>query len=431
LNAGFDQWNLRAGFRYHPSQSTSISITELFTNHGVNDNGGLSSYSSFNDPLTAQVLIVDMNRRQFRHDIIGTITYLPHPDTSLLYTSSIYISTANWEINHGSLHTFYSDTSLFQHINNVHSGIESRAEYVLNPYIRSTVGLGLSYQYNTFTSSISDYSGINGHSYLHFLYTPTDKLSIASGCRVQKMRDNYIFFSGIKSFYSFSHITAGIDLSISSRIPSLIDNISNYQIEKHTLIYAPLSYHAKDIAIKVSPFIRIIQNPFIAKSVYDSNRVYLLGDRMNQQNSLIHSGFMANMFVKIGHNITVQAQVHYQNSTLDDSTIYENPSLYIVCNGEYKQLLGNSEILGGCTISGIASSSGSRYIPQTMNMSYESNMVQTMGWNGVEIYASAKLGNARVRASVLNLFNATMMEYAGYPIQDNAFRFSVAWSFND
>jgi hypothetical protein len=140
---------------------------------------------------------------------------------------------------------------------------------------------------------------------------------------------------------------------------------------------------------------------------------------------------MANMFVKIGHNITVQAQVHYQNSTLDDSTIYENPSLYIVCNGEYKQLLGNSEILGGCTISGIASSSGSRYIPQTMNMSYESNMVQTMGWNGVEIYASAKLGNARVRASVLNLFNATMMEYAGYPIQDNAFRFSVAWSFND
>lgn len=431
LNAGFDQWNLRAGFRYHPSQSTSVSITELFTNHGVNDNGGLSSYSSFNDPLTAQVLIVDMNRRQFRHDIIGTITYLPHPDTSLLYTSSIYISTANWEINHGSLRTLYSDTSLFQHINNVHSGIESRAEYVLNPYIRSTVGLGLSYQYNTFTSSISDYSGINGHSYLHFLYTPTDKLSIASGCRVQKMRDTYIFFSGIKSFYSFSHITAGIDLSISSRIPSLIDNISNYQIEKHTLIYAPLSYHAKDITIKVSPFIRIIQNPFIAKSVYDSNRVYLLGDRMNQQNSLIHSGFMANMLVNIGHKITVQAQVHYQNSTLDDSTIYENPSLYIVCNGEYKQLLGNSEILGGCTISGIASSSGSRYIPQTMNMSYESNMVQTMGWNGVEIYASAKLGNARVRASVLNLFNATMMEYAGYPIQDNAFRFSVAWSFND
>lgn len=431
LNAGFDQWNLRAGFRYNPTKSTSISLTELFTNHGINDNGGLSSNSTFNDPLTAQVLIVDMNRRQFRHDIIGTITYLPHSDSSLLYASSIYISTANWEIHHGSLHALYIDTSFFQHINNVHSGIESRAEYVLNPNIRSTVGLGLSYQYNTFTSSISDYSGINGHSYLHFLYTPTDKLSIASGFRIQKMRDTYIFFSGIKSFYSFSHFTAGIDLSISSRIPSLIDNLSNYQIEKHTLIYAPLSYHDKDITIKVSPFIRIIQNPFIATSVYDSNRAYLLGDRMNQQNSLIHSGIMANMLVNIGNKITVQAQVHYQNSTLDDSTIHENPSLYIVCNGEYKQSIGNSEILGGCTISGIASSSGSRYIPQTMNMSYESNMVQTMGWNGVEIYASAKLGNARVRASVLNLFNATMMEYAGYPIQDNAFRFSVAWSFND
>ena len=275
-NAGFDQWNLRAGFRYNPTQSTSISITELFTNHGVNDNGGLSSNSSFNDPLTAQVLIVDMNRRQFRHDIIGTITYLPQIDSSLLYTSSIYVSTTNWEINNGSLHSLYNDTSIFQHINNLHSGIESRAEYVLNPQLRSTVGLGLSYQHNTFTSSISDYSGINAHSYLHFLYTPTDKLAIASGCRVQKMRDSYVFFSGIKTFYSFSHITAGIDLSISSRIPSLIDNYSNNALEKHTLIYTPFSYQTNNATIKVSPFIRMIQNPFIAITTYDSNKVYLL-----------------------------------------------------------------------------------------------------------------------------------------------------------
>ena len=83
----------------------------MFTNHGVNDNGGLSSNSSFNDPLTAQVLIVDRNRRQFRHDIIGTITYLPQIDSSLLYTSSIYVSTTNWEINNGSLHSLYNDTS--------------------------------------------------------------------------------------------------------------------------------------------------------------------------------------------------------------------------------------------------------------------------------------------------------------------------------
>ena len=427
-NAGFDQWNLRAGFRYNPTQSTSISITELFTNHGVNDNGGLSSNSSYNDPLTAQVLIVDMNRRQFRHDIIGTITYLPQKDSSLLYTSSIYVTTTNWEINNGSL---YNDTSIFQHINNVHSGIESRAEYVLNPQLRSTVGLGLSYQHNAFTSSISDYSGINAHSYFHFLYTPTDKLAIASGCRVQKMRDSYVFFSGIKTFYSFSQITAGIDLSISSRMPSIIDNYSNTALEKHTLIYTPFSYQTNNATIKVSPFIRMIQNPFIAITTYDSNKVSLLGNRIDQQSSLIHTGLMANMSLNLGKNITVQAQLHYQNSTLDDSTIYENPSLYIVCNAEYKQSIGNSEILGGCTISGMSTSSGSRYIPQTMNISYESSMVQTMGWNGVEIYASAKLGNARVRASVLNLFNATMMEYAGYPIQDNTFRFSVAWSFND
>ena len=430
-NAGFDQWNLRAGFRYNPTQSTSISLTELFTNHGVHDNGGLSFNSSFNDPLTAQVLIVDMNRRQFRHDIIGTITYLPQKDSSLLYTSSIYVSTTRWEINNGSLHSLYNDTSIFQHINNVHSGIESRVEYVLNPHIRSTVGLGLSYQHSTFTSSISDYSGINAHSYLHFLYTPTDKLAIASGCRVQKMRDSYVFFSGVKTFYSFSHVTAGIDLSISSRMPSLIDNYSNNALEKHTLIYTPFSYQTNNATIKVSPFIRMIQNPFIAMSTYDSNKVSLLGNRINQQTSLIHTGLMANMSLNIGKNITVQAQLHYQKSALDDSTIYENPSLYMLCNAEYKQSIGNSEILGGCTISGMSTSSGSRYIPQTMNISYESSMVQTMGWNGVEIYASAKLGNARVRASVLNLFNATMMEYAGYPIQDNTFRFSVAWSFND
>jgi hypothetical protein len=424
--------NVFLGFRRqsssNPTQSTSISITELFTNHGVNDNGGLSSNSSYNDPLTAQVLIVDMNRRQFRHDIIGTITYLPQKDSSLLYTSSIYVTTTNWEINNGSL---YNDTSIFQHINNVHSGIESRAEYVLNPQLRSTVGLGLSYQHNAFTSSISDYSGINAHSYFHFLYTPTDKLAIASGCRVQKMRDSYVFFSGIKTFYSFSQITAGIDLSISSRMPSIIDNYSNTALEKHTLIYTPFSYQTNNATIKVSPFIRMIQNPFIAITTYDSNKVSLLGNRIDQQSSLIHTGLMANMSLNLGKNITVQAQLHYQNSTLDDSTIYENPSLYIVCNAEYKQSIGNSEILGGCTISGMSTSSGSRYIPQTMNISYESSMVQTMGWNGVEIYASAKLGNARVRASVLNLFNATMMEYAGYPIQDNTFRFSVAWSFND
>jgi hypothetical protein len=51
------------------------------------------------------------------------------------------------------------------------------------------------------------------------------------------------------------------------------------------------------------------------------------------------------------------------------------------------------------------------------------------GFNGIDLYASAKLGDAYVRLTYMNLLNQTFGYMPIYPQLEGNFRISVGWAF--
>ncbi len=88
-NSGFDIWNVRGALRYSLSDEASFTFTEIFTNHGLGTNGGLSPESpSFTDALTAVPRIADLDERVYRHDV--TLAGSWRPDSVFAASASVF-----------------------------------------------------------------------------------------------------------------------------------------------------------------------------------------------------------------------------------------------------------------------------------------------------------------------------------------------------
>ncbi len=79
---------------------------------------------------------------------------------------------------------------------------------------------------------------------------------------------------------------------------------------------------------------------------------------------------------------------------------------------------------------GLTSFRGQQYNPLTWSYFPVAEESGVRG-NGLDLVASATLGNAFIRASYNNLFGQTYYFVPFYPEESNVFRLSVSWAFLD
>jgi hypothetical protein len=125
----------------------------------------------------------------------------------------------------------------------------------------------------------------------------------------------------------------------------------------------------------------------------------------------------------------IDASLNYtQNSAL----FRPAPRMQARIQTEYSLIFGASTVTFGCTARMIEQSTTMRFIPYISTFAHDSmQSIDDISWNGLDVHVSAILGNARIRASVMNLLSAKLMDVSGYPIQDNIIRLSLNWSFFD
>lgn len=429
-NAGSDLWNTRLGIRYAPTNKIHYSMQWLFGNHGSYHNGGV--IGEYQNPINANVMYENYFQRRYSHHIQFNLT--AH---TLVNTNDVFLINAFYQnelletrginpyiIRDSTRLEFSPSTRFGMHIRheipNVFSGLSFMNEIGFN-YGNYTL-------FNRFKDS--DYM-LHAYSYAKYDLTPDNVLRF--GMRMVHSTGGNFINPGISFTTQLApSVSMKFDISQTSIAPSIMQRslFMLGTLEQHQLMFASLNYAVDSFSMSFQPFYRMIQNPHLQSIVYDSSQGLPRFSSLQPMSEPDMSSFGVHVRNRWNSGpFLIDASVQYTQN----SDIYRPaPRIQARILAEYSLIFGASTVTFGCTARIIEHSTTMRFIPYISTFAHDSmQSMNDVSWNGLDVHVSAILGNARIRASVMNLLSAKLMDVSGYPIQDNIIRLSLNWSFFD
>lgn len=429
-NAGSDIWNTRLGLRQSLSHDMQHSIQWLFSNHGSYQNGGV--IGEYQNPISANVMYQNYFQRRYSHQLHYNLTA-----RDLVLNQDVLLISAYYQdelLETRGVNPFIEiDSSRLVFSPSNGYGVQVRHEI---PSIISSFSLmneiGIRHgRYALFNRYRDDAFML--HAYTYGTYTLDDDNILRFGLRFTHSNYGQFLNPGISFTSRFSKdLSLKVDVSRTSMLPSIIQQtiMGSNAIEQHQLAFLSMDYAIESFSLSIQPFYRNIQSPQLYAIEYDTSNIlpqFLNVNGLNQS-SLTSFGLYVQSNVMQGP-FSMQASMQYVNA---DNSYRFTPRLQARINAEYSLFFGASTVTFGLTGRIIDQQMTMRYIPYISNFAHDSmQSIDAFAWNGLDIHVSAILGNARIRASVMNLLSATLMDIAGYPIHDNIIRLSLNWSFFD
>lgn len=429
-NAGSDLWNTRLGMRQALSNTLHHSLQWLFSNHGSYQNGGV--IGEYQNPISANVMYQNYFQRRFSHQLQYNLTareILMHDDI-LLFTAFyqdelLETRGVNPFIEVDSFRLEFSPSNRY--------GVQVRHEI---PRLTSSLSLmnevGIQYGRHALFNRFRD-DEFMIHAYSYGKFAINDDNILRFGLRFGHSNVGEYLNPGISFTSAISNeISMKIDLSRTSIMPSFMQRslFTNTTLEHHQLAFLSIDYATETFSLSIQPFIRNIDSPQLYAIEYDTSTILPTFSNVKAitQSALSSYGvFIQSKWVQ--GPFSMQAGMQYVHT---DSAYRFSPGLQARVHAEYALYFGASTVTFGCTARMIDQPMTMRYIPYISNFAHDSmHSIEDFSWNGLDIHVSAILGNARIRASVMNLLSARLMDISGYPIQDNIIRLSLNWSFFD
>jgi len=429
-NQWVDSWNIRSGYRMNFDTLSSLSITYLFTNHGIGTNGGSNVNTSLNpySSLSSSPNYNTLNERNFINDL--NVTYTDKLFDEFNITSNFFITNQTLERN---LETIISDSSKYdKYLNSNNIGFNNKLEFDLYKSIKFRNGLNLSYitaNENYLTKEINEL-----------------RFSLFSNVNIQ-IKDNFFINGGIRLFKEFETLFSNIGISsdyyfdklnsLKLDISSTNNSNNNLSIlvdktENQNLIFVEFLTINKNHSeyLKINIFNRIINN----RPIFDinSSEDFFLSRYINQN---IIGGF-----IDIKYNFG--KDLFFENDTLDlllttnfnyelNKTKYnELPLLWFKISPYYTKRILSSVLKIGLDLRIFTSKTGFGFNPLIKNI-MENNFQEGLTNNGLDIFVNAKLGNATVKLTFQNLLDVGFYQIPLYPNFGRNLRLSVFWSFFD
>jgi hypothetical protein len=246
-----------------------------------------------------------------------------------------------------------------------------------------------------------------------------DFLKISGGLRIRNYNNQTITSQGIKLILDLKE--QGIltsDISLSERMPSPTEGF-HLKNEKNILFLNDFAWRYENYKIRMGAFFRTITNPIIYDSLYNS---------FNDNNSTSIFGFYLSLNLKFIKHLVIDATINMQNA-IEENNDYSSSS-YAKLSAYYEIHSGASILRLGVSGRTVSSFKGQRYLPQYRSYTpydIESNFM----FDGLKVFAAAKLGNAYVKVSYQNLLFRDYYLVSVYPFYDGHFRLSFMWSFLD
>ncbi|TAL69683.1 MAG: hypothetical protein EPN82_03445 [Bacteroidetes bacterium] len=429
-NSWLQDWNVRTLLRWNPSDYTSISFVENYTNHGYGTNGGVDViYSSdIYDNVYARVKFENLNERVFRHDLTLTYTSLLDKDSSSTLSGSIYFSNSEWD-NYRSKDLFVNLTDTVNIINHTSHYMGATAKYEQDFFRTFQLRVGGDVEYDVLpqTYYFDELNDISLSAFAHGLFEPVKNIKISGGLRFTTFAGKTALSTGAKAVLSLANELELIgDLSIASRFPTPSEGL-NLSNEKHFLGLAELRYKTQPINISIGAFYRNVDNPILTYAeTIDSHTVY----KSYSENKRTVLGLYANLGFIIFGNINISIWGQGYLSRTNDSNDYRFPDFIAGIRGYYEIIAGKSVLRLGTSFGFIGEMKGEQYV--SIGRKYLPNSTTSLAKPlSLDLFAEARLGVAYLKLTYENILSQGYYYVPYYPQLDGNFRISVGWPFLD
>ncbi len=428
-NFYLDGWNLRTGLRWNPSDMMSISLSENFTNHGLGLNGGIDADASTDiyDNIAAEPYYDALSERVWGHDITLSASLLLAEDSSSAVSGSAYFSYNTWSKNRPEvLYTGGSDTfGYLEHLSRTYGFSLNYEQEILSFFTLRTGGDIAHYALEkSYYSGGADDMKIAafGHGTLDIF----DDIIFSGGFRISRFKGFTALSAGAKGIFRISDFDLLIDLSRSERLPSAMEGFELSK-EKHLLALTEIVWNRDETDITLGAFARKIDSPIESDTLQNEEGKIINTISENGESREIYGAHLKiNTFLLGRIGLSFFAQTYKSFASGEEENRY--PLFYAGGTAYYRLIFGRSILRLGMKIFALGEKQGMRFIPQTrayIEYPYRSSLT----FNGLEVFARARLGNAYVKAAYQNVLSRGYYFVPVYPGLDANFRLSFSWSF--
>ena len=434
-NQAVDGWNLRGILRFNLSDYTNISISEIFYNHYTEMNGGINSLISqeiFN-PVDGIVNYFNFSDRQIRHDMNVTFSSILTKDTSSAISFTLFSTFANWTRElEPKISNIMNDSSAYLKFPANQYGVSGKYEQGIFKFASLSIGGDINYTFLEKNLFNDEFTGLHYAAFGHLIFKPDDQLAISGGIRLNSQLNKFYNSFGGKILYtpikaSDKIISVFGDVSISQRIPTPVEGLG-LKNENHLLVISGLEILNDVFDIKTSLWYRSIGNPIIYSTLSDST--FFVFNTISTQGNTIHStGLNIDVTTPVQKNIILRFTSNFSIDNSKDNK-FSGIKSYTDIDCYYLIMAGKSELRLGLNVSGIYQTQWYNFIPQTRTY-IQSDAPSKFFYNGLNVYAHAKLGIAYFKINVINLLGSGYYYVANYPAIGRVINFSVNWPFLD
>ena len=444
-NSWLQDWNVRTILRWNPSNYTSISLVENYTNHGYGTNGGVDvNYTSeIYDNIYARVKFENLNERVFRHDLTLTCTSLLDKDSTSTVSGSLFISNSEWDNYRSSdLYVKAEDTVNITTHNSHYMGATAKYEQDFFNTFQLRVGGEVEYDVLPETFYFDALNDLSYSAFAYGLFKPVENIRLSGGMRLSTFAGNTALSTGAKLIFSpftkgglrgiidstsnSSSLDLIIDLSISNRFPTPAEGL-NLANEKHFLGFAECRYKTSPFNISAGAFFRNVDNPVLTQAeIIDSHTVY----QSYNGNKRTVLGLYANLDFVVFEHISISLWGQGYLSRTNDSNDYRFPNFICGIRTYYEITAGRSILRLGTSFGFMGEMQGEQYIP--IGRKYIPNSTTSLAKPlSLDLFAEARLGVAHVKITYENILSKGYYYVPYYPQLDGNFRISVSWPFLD
>lgn len=431
-NQWLDAWNLRARVRWIPRPLTTVSLTENFTNHGTGSNGGVyvAGSTDINDEVTAGVRLPDVNERVFRHDLTLSVSSASDSSLRSLIQASAYLSHATSEISRSLSMVNSVDSSTLVKGVSVRAGATGKWEQVLGSGLRSTLGGDLEVNRNDATQYSDQLRALRAAAFAYYGYAPSETSSIHGGVRFQTRGSRSTLSAGVSVRQKLGNeYSAYVDLSRSARLPSAAEGLVQ-NAEQSVLGIVQIMWHRDRQNFEMMGFARQTRNAFVARAVIDTTGRLFTGTDVQAVPLQQTLGAQVQSSLSLMQGVWIDVFGQSAVTSRSDSTVRLLPSLYGMVVARYTKSYGSSELTAGVVSRFHSEFSGESFVPMNWMM-VEATDSQSTASSGIDLFASAKLGNAWIKLRFQNVLSNTFTTVSTFPFPVRNFSLSVAWSFFD
>ena len=423
----FDVWNVRLGARYAYDSMTTVGFNYLVTSHNTNLWGGVLRPDQIQEYSedTAPVQFSDLRDHQRRHDItIGLSRILTDDSLHSINATAFYVHDAMFRIRDSSITTFTTDTGRFINYRGSDLGLLVRSRHTIgNTLLR--FALGSEYIQNDSAPYTTHVKSVQSRVMMHVDQPLSSSLTLQGALQIATQNNTPLIGVGGGITFATTNSTSRLDISFCQHTPSPSQGYG-LRPENILLFLAEGTYSSDLVRFRGQVFYRSVSNAIVTTGLRDSsNHLYgstSANEAINQVGGLVAMASYNSSWLLMQVNLRAHTQLTGRSSIPGFTST-------LVLGGTYQ--LGANSLRGGIQISAIAPGLSSQFLPLTWQ--FVTAEVTSRNWmlSGGDVFLTANVGHATIKASFENIFAQQWSTTVGYPMISRDFRLSVVWSFFD